>query len=109
VTAGTCQLVLGDAFGSTSTTNFTPSVADWQRAKVTWTATANPAFLTVKQSAIAVMDVRIDGTQIEAQPLATPFIRTIASPITRAVGKITANSALLNTTQGWVAARVRPN
>jgi hypothetical protein len=43
------------------------------------------------------MDIYLDGAQVELQPLATPFV---TSSNTRAVGKITANTEILNSTQG---------
>ena len=51
----------------------------------------------------------IDGLQIEAQPIATPYVETDGGTAARSIGEVAVtDTSLLGTeTQGWVAFRVR--
>lgn len=85
------------------------TLVGWQRYTITRTfgASGVRAQLVVEQSGTAVQNFWVDGEQIEAGSFATPYIHTDGATATRSAAGVQAPASLLNTTQGWWAARVR--
>jgi hypothetical protein len=50
----------------------------------------------------------MDGVQLEAKPVATPYVHTDGGTAARAAARAQAPAALLNATQAWFAFRVAP-
>lgn len=83
----------------------------WQRLTltVTTTATTNLLKLFIMPSSWTTGDVLdFDGVQLEQKPSPTPYVETNGTTAARASGRVQAPASLLNATQGWIAARIRP-
>jgi type IV pilus assembly protein PilA len=96
--------------GTFPSSQFT-GTGSWQRVQVTGTTSAGATFTDFKimpaNNAASTFSWWIDGAQFEQKSLATPYVETNGATASRAVADVRAPTALLNSTQGWVAARVR--
>ena len=100
-----------NASGGTFTTS-TTSVSgngSWQRVFVSAAAPAGAvsADLQFNDAGLNALTYSIDGVQLEASPVATPYVETNGGTASRSAGRVQATATLLSATQGWVAARVR--
>jgi type IV pilus assembly protein PilA len=103
------QILLEFNNGVTSSTgNFTGSGV-WQRVQLSGSsnATAGIADIQVRTGSTSSITFWIDGAQIEQKVIATPYVETNGSTSSRPVARVQAPSSLLNSTQSWVAMRVR--
>ncbi|HEU5371377.1 MAG TPA: RHS repeat-associated core domain-containing protein [Gaiellaceae bacterium] len=89
--------------------NFTASGA-WQRLSQTFTTGSTTTGLTLELSTngIQATSFWIDGAQIEAATVATPYVDTGGASASRAVALVQGPANLLSAGQGWVAVRARP-
>lgn len=84
---------------------------DWQHASVTFTSDGDGGthnFFIMTYADYNAVTFYVDGVQIEAQPVATPYIETDGGTATRSAARVQAPASLLDETQGWVAMRFRP-
>jgi hypothetical protein len=82
----------------------------WQRIQLPFTTEASQTSIVTRISvSITTVTLWVDGVQIEAGTIATPYIETNGSTAARTAGYLECpSSGVLNATQGWVAARLRP-
>ncbi len=82
----------------------------WQRLTVTATAPGTAArgvlLLTVTGCA-AGETLYLDGAQIEAQAVPSPYVHTDGGTATRSAARVQATGGLVSAAQGWVALRLR--
>lgn len=112
-TGGAIRLEVADLTGVSGTTTTAANLAlrdQWQRLSHTFNPDAADLLSTLR---VVADNVKIgeffylDGWQVEAQPLATPYIHTDGATATRTAARVQAPASLLDETQGWVAMRVR--
>jgi prepilin-type N-terminal cleavage/methylation domain-containing protein len=85
-------------------------VADGTWRRYTGTITTGAAATSVNAYTVlgsAPYTAWVDGVQVEQKSIATPYVETNGSTASRAAARVQLPAALLNTTQGWVAMRVR--
>ena len=84
-----------------------PQRKGWQRVTLTFTATDTAGRVRVIMTDATLKPVRawIGRAQLETGPLANPFVGFSA---TRAAARVRVPHAAANSTQSWVAMRVRP-
>jgi hypothetical protein len=88
------------------------SGSTWQRYTFTFTTdsstqTADYLSLRVSGTPTTPYEIHIDGVQIEQKVSTTPYVETNGASASRNVSRIQAPASIVNTTQGWFAARVR--
>jgi len=96
---------------STSTANISNSSTSWTRYSVTATAPASTTIVRLSFNSDGSPGTGetnyFDGVQFEQKAYATPYVETSAGVATRNPGSITAPASLINSSQSWVAARIR--
>lgn len=65
------------------------------------------AWRTTGSAAPIGSELWFDGMQVEAKPIATPYVHTNGATASRVAARVQAPASLLTTSQGWVAMRVR--
>jgi RHS repeat-associated protein len=82
----------------------------WERVSQSFTtaATTTALGLSLTTTATTATSFRVDGAQIEATRIATPYVETDGTTSSRGLGLIQGSAALLDSGQGWVALRIRP-
>lgn len=103
--------------------NFTSGVTDesvnanmaltdqWQRIQIRLNPDAGDLVgalrILTASAPTAGRDIGIDGVQIEAQPIPTPYVETDGGTATRSAARARLPAALLDESQGWIALRFR--
>lgn len=88
---------------------FTPG-SSWERKSVTFTTNSSTnriRFKVYASGSIQALTFYVDGAQLEAQPLATPYVETNGGTASRSAARVRIPATYLDETQAWVAARVR--
>lgn len=107
------RIIAVDKTSTTLGTGTLTATTEWQRMSVTFTANANTPFqLRVIQQtgAASAAQYYVDGVQVEAQPLATPYVHTDGGTASRSAStgmRIYNPRRYFNETQGWFALGVR--
>jgi type IV pilus assembly protein PilA len=91
----------GTLFAPTSTPTrysitFTPLIAG-----------VNPSVMFLSTGPAYTGNLYVTGVQLEQSPIETPYVQSVATPGVRAAGDVSAPSSVLDTTQFWVAYRLR--
>ncbi len=111
----TCRINYSDATTTDSANMLVDLMPDeWMRV-VTNTATDAGGVKTIDSVAIRVLttgvaqdaEFYVGGVQIEEGTVATPYIETDGSAVTRSAARVQAAASGLDETQGWLAAFVR--
>jgi len=91
-----------------SLVNFTPT-STWQRFTFTFTPlqTGNQPDIYFGANPLAISEIHVDGVQLEQKGYATPYVDTNSSTASRGAARVQAPTNDINTTQGWMAERVR--
>ena len=107
---GTVRIALhDDVTGKQASSTFTLTPV-WQR--ITVTATTGSGSVTfrvyVETNTQQSITFNVDGVQVEAQPLATPYVETDGGTSSRSNCRVQIASSIMDETQGWVVIRMRP-
>jgi hypothetical protein len=79
----------------------------WQRLTLSGTTRVGANFIAPSVTTSSAGDFWIDGAQLEQKSIATPYVETNGSAVSRSAAKVQAPSSLLSASQGWFAARLR--
>ena len=106
---GTVRIALSDDVSgkqASATATLTPV---WQRIEVTATTGGGSVTFRVYVETNVQQDMtfEIDGVQVEANDIATPYVETDGGTASRSASAINIPSTVVDETQGWCAFRVR--
>jgi hypothetical protein len=102
----------GMAFISNSQGTQAHGGTGWERLILTATTPATTAFIgwwIDNFNFPQAFTYYVDGVQFEQGEFATPYIETNGATVTRNGARVQAPASLIDETQGWVAARIRPS
>jgi hypothetical protein len=105
------RLQMIETDGATSIGTVTHTItSEWARYTLTATAAqsgAAAAVRVVQGGGAVTLTYRIDGLQVEAQPIATPYVETNGATAARTAARVQIPMTGMSPTQGWFAIRMR--